>query len=125
MPVKTDFRTMLPSQAKREVTALLLERFEKAALNSYANPMFDYALALREFDGSLHDWVRHNILHDCFKEALREYERRHPKDMEGGKVFRKGLGFPAENARSTPLRFLDRESDARPMDDTDVWSGDD
>lgn len=78
-PKLPDFRTMLPSQAKREVHEFLVKQFEESKLNCYADPSFCYADALALFRDTEHEWVRTVLLYGCFETAKQEYERRNFK----------------------------------------------
>lgn len=87
-----DTRPLMPSEAKRQLTELLLKRLEQAPLNWYASPIFAYSDAFKLiFEDD--DYAR-SILFHCYEDALRQYERLHPKqwDLENQKAFRQGIG---------------------------------
>lgn len=84
-----DLRTLLPSEARRQLTRALLERIEGSPLNVYQNPSYTFADALRDFAHE-DSGARGDLVAECFREALATYERLHPKgwDNEKQRAFR-------------------------------------
>lgn len=80
-----DFRTMLPSQARRELQAFLLKQLESSKLNCYADPMLTYADILGMFRNVGSEWVKNQLLLECWEAASKDYHRLHPKGWDNAK----------------------------------------
>ena len=92
-----DFRTMTPSKAKEVLYGILYAKFETEPLNYRQESIFRMTEALRMFEDEQHEWVRKNILHECFERASRNWERKYPKcwDNDKQRAYRAGkAGYP-------------------------------
>lgn len=69
---------MLPSEAKRTLIALILERLESSKLDCYGNPMYRYVNFLHEFNENILGGWLNAISLECFEIADKEYNRKHP-----------------------------------------------
>ena len=88
-----DLKQMLPSKARQELVRLILTRMEQARLNFSGDPTYGYIEARSEFGGDLGSWIN-TQLQDCYDEAFRIYDKRHPKFLTSAGVQRQGKSTP-------------------------------
>jgi len=84
-----DYKTSLPSEARRHLTDHLFGKLRDAKLNIYADPVYDYVAATSEVEGEF----ANNILYECMEEARARYERVYPKEWDNAnrKMIRRRL----------------------------------
>lgn len=92
----TDFRTLLPSQLRAELTRQIFDKIKNAGVDWRSKPRYNMVDAFRDFgidDDYVQDDYVQKILPDCFQAAMERFDGEYPLcwDNENQRSYRKGL----------------------------------